>query len=147
MYRRRAVSTMLLASAFAACSIQRATPPPAPTPAEPTLRSYFTPDTGLDTAGVRLVPIATPKGKFNVWTKRFGRNPRIRLLLLHGGPGATHEYFEALEHALGEQVKHGSFLLCPNGSHLAMWDDQGTYTAGLVRFLKEVDAGKTQVAF
>jgi proline iminopeptidase len=353
MNLQRAVSAMLLASALAACSIQRATPPPEPTPAEPTLRSYFTPDTGLDTAGVRLVPIATPKGRFNVWTKRFGRSPRIRLLLLHGGPGATHEYFEALEHALGAegveliyydqlgsaysdqpkdeslwtverfvdeveqvrqalgltrddfyllghswggilaveyalahpqhlkglvisnmmmsipdyntyandvlakqldpavvkeirdlekkgqhesprymelllphfyakhlcrleewpdavnrsfgklnkqvyvlmqgpsefgasgrlekwdrkgdlgklemptlvigathdtmdpehmrwastQVKHGSFLLCPNGSHMAMWDDQRTYTAGLIRFLKEVDAGKTQVAF
>jgi proline iminopeptidase len=103
MQRRRAVSTMLLASAFAACSIQQATPPPAPSPAEPSLRSYFTADTGVDTAGVRLVPITTPKGKFNVWTKRFGHNPRIRLLLLHGGPGATHEYFEALEHALGAE--------------------------------------------
>jgi len=44
-------------------------------------------------------------------------------------------------------VKHGSFLLCPNGSHMAMWDDQAAYSAGLVRFLKEVDAGKTTVAF
>jgi proline iminopeptidase len=26
-----------------------------------------------------------------------GNNPRIRLLLLHGGPGATHEYFEACD--------------------------------------------------
>ena len=353
MSRVRARSAVVLLALLAACSIERTTPPPTPTPAEVSLRSYFSPDAGVDAAGVRLIPIRTPKGQFNVWTKRFGHNPRIRLLLLHGGPGATHEYFEALEHALGAegieliyydqlgsaysdqpkdaslwtverfvdeveqvrqalgltkddfyllghswggilateyalahpdalkglvvsnmmmsipdynryaedvlakqmdpavvkeiheiekkgqyesprytellipnfyakhicrlperpdavnrafaklnrqvyvlmqgpsefgasgrlekwdrkadlgklemptlvigaahdtmdpeqmrwistQVKHGSFLLCPNGSHMAMWDDQAAYSAGLVRFLKEVDAGKTTVAF
>ena len=49
------------------------------------------------TGGVRLIPITTPKGKFNVWTKRVGNNPTIKVLLLHGGPGATHEYFEAFD--------------------------------------------------
>ncbi|MEX2190428.1 MAG: proline iminopeptidase-family hydrolase, partial [Bacteroidota bacterium] len=34
---------------------------------------------------------------FNVWTKRVGNNPRMKLLLLHGGPGATHEYFECFD--------------------------------------------------
>jgi len=47
--------------------------------------------------GVRLIPIQTPKGEFHVWTKRVGNNPKIKLLLLHGGPGATHEYFEAFD--------------------------------------------------
>jgi proline iminopeptidase len=61
------------------------------------LASYFARGEGVQTGGVRLVPVRTPKGTFNVWTKRFGRNPRIRLLLLHGGPGATHEYFESFE--------------------------------------------------
>jgi proline iminopeptidase len=32
-----------------------------------------------------------------VWTKRVGENPRIKVLLLHGGPGIDHEYFEALD--------------------------------------------------
>jgi proline iminopeptidase len=45
--------------------------------------------------GVRMIPISTPKGEFRVWTKRVGNNPTAKLLLLHGGPGATHEYFEA----------------------------------------------------
>jgi proline iminopeptidase len=45
------------------------------------------------------------------------------------------------------QVQHGSFLLCPQGSHMAMWDDQATYCNGLIRFLKRVDAGKRVVAF
>jgi proline iminopeptidase len=46
------------------------------------------------TGGVNLIPITTPKGTFKVWTKRVGNNPRIKVLLLHGGPGFTHEYFE-----------------------------------------------------
>jgi proline iminopeptidase len=44
--------------------------------------------------GVRMIPISTPKGDFKVWTKRVGNNPRIKVLLLHGGPAATHEYLE-----------------------------------------------------
>ena len=44
--------------------------------------------------GIRPLPIKTPCGTFKVWTRRFGNNPRIKLLLLHGGPGCTHEYFE-----------------------------------------------------
>ena len=46
------------------------------------------------TGGVRRIPIETPCGRFTVWTKRIGNNPRIKLLLLHGGPGFTHEYLE-----------------------------------------------------
>lgn len=45
--------------------------------------------------GVRLIPITTPKGESRVWTKLVGKIPTVKLLLLHGGPGATHEYFEA----------------------------------------------------
>jgi len=50
--------------------------------------------TDRESAGVRRIPIRTPHGEFHVWTRRFGINPRIKLLLLHGGPGCTHEYFE-----------------------------------------------------
>ncbi len=45
----------------------------------------------------RLIPITTPKGNFNVWTKRVGDNPSIKVLLLHGGPGWTHEVYEIFE--------------------------------------------------
>jgi len=41
--------------------------------------------------------VHTPKGDFRVWTKRVGNNPKIKLLLLHGGPGGTHECFEAFD--------------------------------------------------
>jgi proline iminopeptidase len=47
--------------------------------------------------GARKIPIKTPSGPFNVWVKRIGNNPDVKLLLLHGGPGATHEYFEACD--------------------------------------------------
>ena len=47
--------------------------------------------------GVKMIPITTPLGKFRVWTKRVGNNPKLAVLLLHGGPGMTHEYFEAFD--------------------------------------------------
>lgn len=46
------------------------------------------------TGGIKMIPITTPKGTFNVWTKRVGNNPKMKVLLLHGGPGGTHELFE-----------------------------------------------------
>ncbi len=47
--------------------------------------------------GVKMIPIQTSSGEFKVWTKRVGNNPTMKVLLLHGGPGATHEYFEAFD--------------------------------------------------
>jgi proline iminopeptidase len=61
--------------------------------------SYFD-NAGRDdvlSGGVKVVPIQTPKGEFHVWTKRIGNNPSTRMLLLHGGPGVTHEGFEACD--------------------------------------------------
>ena len=60
--------------------------------------SYFNyGDTGVQTAGIKMIPILTPVGEFKVWTKRFGNNPRIKVLLLHGGPATGHEYMECFE--------------------------------------------------
>jgi len=44
-----------------------------------------------------MIPVITPVGEFKVWTKRFGNNPKIKILLLHGGPAMTHEYMECFE--------------------------------------------------
>jgi proline iminopeptidase len=49
------------------------------------------------TGGVKMIPIKTSKGVFRVWTKRIGNHPTMKVLLLHGGPGATHEYLEAFD--------------------------------------------------
>jgi len=42
--------------------------------------------------------IAVDNGKFRVWTK--GGCGDIKILLLHGGPSATSEYFECFEQFL-----------------------------------------------
>ena len=63
------------------------------------LSDYFTYDqsSSVESAGVKMIPIKTPVGEFKVWTKRFGNNPKIKILLLHGGPAMTHEYMECFE--------------------------------------------------
>lgn len=55
------------------------------------------------TGGIKMVPINTPSGEFKVWTKRVGNNPRMKVLLLHGGPGGTHEFFECFEGYLPQE--------------------------------------------
>ncbi|HNH60875.1 MAG TPA: proline iminopeptidase-family hydrolase, partial [Cyclobacteriaceae bacterium] len=59
--------------------------------------TYFTYGETPEAGGVKLIPIKTPVGDFKVWTKRFGNNPKIKVLLLHGGPAMTHEYMECFE--------------------------------------------------
>ena len=66
-------------------------------PTSISLNNYFTYSDGVESAGIRLIPIQTPIGEFKVWTKRFGNNPKIKILLLHGGPAMTHEYMECFE--------------------------------------------------
>jgi proline iminopeptidase len=87
--------------------------------------------------GERRIPIATPHGTFKVWTKRFGNNPRIKLLLLHGGPGCTHEYFESCESYL-QAVGIEFYYYDQLGSHFSdqpknpdLWE--------LPRFVDEVE--------
>jgi proline iminopeptidase len=91
----------------------------------------------VQTGGVKIIPIETPKGKFNVWTKSIGNNPKIKLLLLNGGPGATHEYFECFENFLlpeGVELIYYDQLGCglsDNPKDTTMWD--------LGRFVEEVE--------
>ncbi|MET6991192.1 proline iminopeptidase-family hydrolase [Sediminicola arcticus] len=71
--------------------------------------SYFDYSNSYDqlTGGIKMIPITTPKGTFNVWTKRVGNNPKIKVLLLHGGPGATHEVFECFDGYLpNEEIEY-----------------------------------------
>ena len=71
--------------------------------------SYFDYSNSDDqiTGGIKMIPIETPKGTFNVFTKRMGNNPKIKVLLLHGGPGGTHEFFENFDGYLpNEQIEY-----------------------------------------
>jgi proline iminopeptidase len=57
--------------------------------------------------------------------------------------GAEHDTMDPK--AMEEQsrlVQKGRYLHCPNGSHLAMWDDQQAFMTGVIQFIQDVDAGK-----
>src|SRR5689334_2649749 len=54
--------------------------------------------TGAD--GVRRIPVHTHAGDFEVWTRTAGDTSGPTVLVLHGGPGATHEYLLDLERPL-----------------------------------------------
>jgi proline iminopeptidase len=43
---------------------------------------------------------------------------------------------------MASQVQNGRYLFCPNGSHLALYDDQQVYMDGLIQFIHDVDAGQ-----
>jgi proline iminopeptidase len=38
---------------------------------------------------------------------------------------------------MSKQFPKGECLHCPNGSHMDVYDDQGTYMKGLIAFLKK----------
>ncbi len=103
---------------------------------------YFdTGDTGVQDGNVKVIAIQTPKGKMNVWTKQFGNNPTTRVLLLNGGPGATHEYFECFENFLpkeGIEFIYYDQLGCGNSDNpndTSFWD--------LGRYVEEVEQVRT----
>ncbi|SFQ28403.1 proline iminopeptidase [Hymenobacter arizonensis] len=100
--------------------------------------SYFaTTETGVQDGGVQVIPITTPKGKFNIWTKRFGNNPKVKVLLLNGGPGATHEYFECMENFLpkeGIEFIYYDQLGCGRSD-----DPKDTSMWSLPRYVEEVE--------
>lgn len=84
-----------------------------------------------------MISIQTPKGKFKVWTKRVGNNPKIKLLLLNGGPGATHEYFECFENFLpkeGIEFIYYDQLACGNSDN-----PKDTSLFNLENYVEEVE--------
>jgi proline iminopeptidase len=47
--------------------------------------------------GSRMIPVSTPSGEFRVWTRQVGHNPDVKVLLLHGGPGGSSEFYECFD--------------------------------------------------
>ncbi|MCA1600147.1 MAG: proline iminopeptidase-family hydrolase [Acidobacteria bacterium] len=94
---KKIVSLILAVFALQACADRPASNLPASQPAASNAYLDYSGRDDVLSGGVRLIPITTPKGTFRVWTKRVGNNPTIKVLLLHGGPGVTHEYLEALD--------------------------------------------------
>ena len=104
-----------------------------------TLESYFDYSDKDDqfTGGIKMIPISTPKGEFKVWTKRVGNNPKMKVLLLHGGPGFTHEVYECFDGYLPQEgIEYyyydqlGSYY-SDQPKDLSLWD--------LDRFVEEVE--------
>ena len=103
-----------------------------------TINSYLTDTTaGIKIGQVQMITIETPKGKFKVWTKRYGNNPKIKLLLLNGGPGMSHEYFECMESFLPKEGIEFIYYdqlgtgYSENPKDTTMWD--------LPRYVEEVE--------
>jgi len=87
--------------------------------------------------GVRMIPITTPSGPFRVWTKRIGNNPTTKLLLLHGGPGATHEYFEGFDSFLPRAGVEYYYYDQLGSTYSDQPDDPSLWT--IERFVDEVE--------
>jgi proline iminopeptidase len=89
---------------------------------------------GIRTAGIRMLPVVG--GKYKVWTKRMGTG-KVKVLLLHGGPGASHEYLEVMESFLPQaniEMYYYDQLGCNNSDQP---DDPSLWT--LPRYLEEVE--------
>ncbi len=121
MQRRDFLKAGALAPLVAATSAEAAAPP--------------NDDDGVvKTGGSRLVPIP---GGFNVYAKRVGRG-RLKVLLLHGGPGFSHDYLECFEDFLpqaGIEFYYYDQLGCGNSDHPT---DSKLWT--LERYVDEVEA-------
>jgi proline iminopeptidase len=89
---------------------------------------------GIRLAGIRMLPVVG--GKYKVWTKRLGSGP-VKVLLLHGGPGFSHEYLEAMESFLpqaGIEMYYYDQLGCNNSDQP---EDPALWT--LPRYVEEVE--------
>ena len=105
--------------------------------------SYYdnTGRTDVLSGGARMVPIETPSGPFSVWTKRVGNNPDCKLLLLHGGPGGTHEYFEAMDSFLPAAGVEYYYYDQLGSAYSDQPEDPALWDLG--RFVDEVDQVRT----
>lgn len=64
--------------------------------------------------GVRMVELSNG---YRVFTQKFGENPEVCILTLHGGPAATHEYLLSLAYDLPVQ----------QGYEVVMYDQLGSF--------------------
>lgn len=109
---------------------------------EEKIATYFaTTSKEIKNGGVEMIEIYTNNKKFKVWTKRIGNNTKVKLLLLNGGPGMSHEYFECMESFLPaegiefiyyDQLGTG---FSDNPNDVSFWD--------LNRYVEEVEQVRT----
>lgn len=87
----------------------------------------------VKTGGSRMISI---DGKYRVWTKRVGSGP-IKVLTLHGGPGATHEYLECFEDFLPQHGIEFYYYDQLGSGNSDQPEDKSLWT--IDRFLGEVE--------
>ncbi|RAK65856.1 proline iminopeptidase-family hydrolase [Hymenobacter edaphi] len=114
----------LLSASLLFCSLLAAAQSPAPD------SSY---QAKMRAPGVQMITI---DGKYKVWTQKVGAG-KIKLLVLHGGPGNTHEYFENFpEHLAAEGVELYYYDQL-NSFHSDKTDDKSVWT--IPRFVEEIE--------
>jgi proline iminopeptidase len=91
-------------------------------------------DTEVRTGGSRMVQI---DGGYQVWTKKVGDAP-IKVLLLHGGPGLDHSYFECIEDFLPPNQIEFYYYDQLDSTNSDKPDDPRLWT--VERFCQEVEA-------
>jgi proline iminopeptidase len=79
-------------------------------------------------------------GTFKDWD-RWKDLPEIRVPTLLMGARYDEMNPEDIR-KMGRLIPRSRVVICENGSHLAMWDDQEAYFRGLIGFLKDVEAGR-----
>jgi proline iminopeptidase len=87
----------------------------------------------IKTGGNKLITVA---GKYKVWTKKVG-DGKIKVLLLHGGPGFSHDYFDCFDDFLpkeGMEIYYYDQLGCGNSDVPA---DTSLWT--IPRYVEEVE--------
>ncbi|WP_295673308.1 proline iminopeptidase-family hydrolase [uncultured Mucilaginibacter sp.] len=87
----------------------------------------------IKTGGAKMILV---DGKYRVWTKKVG-DGRIKVLLLHGGPGFSHDYFECFEDFLpkeGMEIYYYDQLGCGNSDRPA-----DTTLWNIPRYVAEVE--------
>ena len=94
----------------------------------------------VKTGGVRMVPVEG--GKYRVWTKRVGRGD-TKVLLLHGGPGLTHEYFECFEDFLPQHGMEFYYYDQLDSAYSDKPNDERLWT--LTRFTDEIEAVRKEL--
>lgn len=124
---RKKIVVVLLTSLLYACN-QPSTPAENPV-------SHHTKDSAyiIKTGGAKMILV---DGRYNVWTKKTG-DGKIKVLLLHGGPGFSHDYFECFEDFLpkeGIEIYYYDQLGCGNSDIPA---DTSLWT--ISRYVNEVE--------
>ncbi|MBU6444039.1 MAG: proline iminopeptidase-family hydrolase [Alphaproteobacteria bacterium] len=130
--RRTFLTGAAAAASVASTSLTPAARASAKTCAPPSLPAQK-PGEVLD-GGARLILIP---GGYKVWTKRVGHSP-VKVLLLHGGPGFCHDYFECFEDFLpqaGIEFYYYDQLGCGYSDHP---NDDSLWT--VARYVEEVEA-------